>query len=166
MIVLSLLAFMSFSSGAQEWEGYLKGPNILADNQYVLAKKSSSTSKNPQTEGKVYTKVVAYYFHGNYRCYTCQTIERYSRDAIEKYFAGELQNKRLEFRPVNVDMEENRHFIQDYQLYTRSLVIVLYRNNQQETWKNLKDVWIYIRNQGKFDQYVKTEIESFLIKAK
>ena len=27
-------------------------------------------------------QVIAYYFHGNFRCYTCHTMEQYSKEAI------------------------------------------------------------------------------------
>jgi hypothetical protein len=107
-------------------------------------------------------KVIAYYFHGTYRCTTCRTIERYSREAIEKYFAKELRNKTLEFKVLNVEDPENRHYIRDYQLFSKSLVIVLYKDDKQVTWKNLTNVWTYVRDKAKFYQYVKDEIERFL----
>jgi hypothetical protein len=53
--------------------------------------------------------VIAYYFHGTFRCSTCRTIEQYSHEAIQMYFAKELGNGRLEFRPVNIDEPENKH---------------------------------------------------------
>ena len=107
-------------------------------------------------------KVTAYYFHGTQRCTTCRTIEKYSREALEKYFASELKNGTLEFKPINVDEPENRHYIQDYQLYTRSLVLVLYKDDKQLKWKNLPEVWSYVKDQEKFYLYVKDETERFL----
>jgi hypothetical protein len=131
-----------------------------------IAKQSSSSARDGSTAKKIETKVIAYYFHGNYRCYTCTKIESYSREAIEAYFADDLKTGQLEFRPVNVDEPANRHFIQDYQLHTRSLVLTLYRNNQQQKWKNLKDVWQLVRDKDRFYQYVKSETEQFLAEAK
>jgi hypothetical protein len=107
-------------------------------------------------------KVTAYYFHGTNRCTTCRTIERYSHEAIEKYFAKELRNKTLEFKVLNVENPENRHYIQDYQLFSSSLVIALYKDDKQATWKNLTDVWTYVKDKEKFYQYVKAETEKFL----
>jgi hypothetical protein len=107
-------------------------------------------------------KVIAYYFHGTSRCTTCRTIERYSNEAIERYFAQELKNRTLEFKPINVEEPENRHYIQDYQLYTRSLVLVLYKDDKQLKWKNLSEVWTYVSDKEKFYQYVKDETERFL----
>ncbi len=107
-------------------------------------------------------KLIAYYFHGTFRCTTCRTIEEYSHDAIQMYFAKELGNGILEFRPVNVDEPENKHFIQDYQLVTRSLVLSLLSDGKEMKWKNLPDVWKLVRDKEKFYQYVKDEVELFL----
>jgi Tfp pilus assembly major pilin PilA len=107
-------------------------------------------------------KVIAYYFHGTYRCTTCRTIERYSKEAIDRYFAQELKNGTLDFKPINVDEPENRHYIQDYQLYTRSLVLALYKDDKQLKWKNLSEVWSYVSDKEKFYQYVKDETKRFL----
>jgi hypothetical protein len=107
-------------------------------------------------------KVIAYYFHGTNRCATCLTIERYSREAIEKYFSQEIREGTLEFKPLNVDEPENRHYIQDYQLYTRSLVLALYKDDKQLKWKNLSEVWAYVKDKERFYQYVKDETERFL----
>ena len=107
-------------------------------------------------------KVIAYYFHGTFRCSTCRTIEQYSHDAIQMYFAKELGDGRLEFRPVNIEEPENKHFIQDYQLVTRSLVLSLVSDGEETKWKNLADVWKLVRDKDKFFQYVKDEVEEFL----
>lgn len=108
------------------------------------------------------SKVIAYYFHGTHRCPTCLNIERYSREAIEKHFSKELQDKRLEFKPLNIEEPGNRHYIQDYQLFTKSLVITLYKGDKQIKWKTLTDVWTHVSDKEKFYKYVKDEIETFL----
>ena len=38
------------------------------------------------------TYIVVYYFHGNYRCITCRTIEMYTREAVNGAFLKELGN--------------------------------------------------------------------------
>ena len=116
---------------------------------------------DPATKSKS-VKVIAYYFHGTYRCSTCQTIEKYSQEAIEQYFAKELKNGILEFKPINVEEAENRHYVQDYQLFSKSLVISLVKQGKEVTWKNLADVWKHVRDKDRFFQYVKEEVEKFL----
>ena len=118
---------------------------------------------SPRTTGTSQnSKVIAYYFHGTFRCTTCRTIEKYSKEAIEHYFANELKNGTLEFKPLNVEDAENSHYIQDYQLFSRALVISLVKQDKEITWKNLTDVWKLVRDKDKFFQYVKDEVEKFL----
>jgi hypothetical protein len=127
------------------------------------ARKQKEEAPLPLTEVKSQnSKLIAYYFHGTFRCSTCRTIEQYSHDAIQTYFAKELGNGRLEFRPVNIEEPENKHFIQDYQLVTRSLVLSLMSDGKETKWKNLADVWKLVRDKDKFFQYVKDEVEHFL----
>jgi len=107
-------------------------------------------------------KVIAYYFHGTFRCSTCRTIEQYSHDALQTYFEKELGSGKLEFRPVNIEEPEYKHFIQDYQLVTRSLVLSLMSDGKETKWKNLADVWKLVRDKDKFFQHVKDEVEKLL----
>ena len=67
-------------------------------------KPSSNTDKVART-------LIAYYFHGNFRCENCRKIEQYSREVIEKYFVEELKTKKLTFTIINTDLSENKHFI-------------------------------------------------------
>ena len=127
------------------------------------ATKQKGNAPSPPAEVKPQnSKVIAYYFHGTFRCTTCQTIEKYSKEAIEHYFSNELKNGKLEFKPLNVEEAENRHYIQDYQLFSRSLVISLVKQDKEVTWKNLTDVWKLVRDKDKFFRYVKDEVDIFL----
>ena len=144
----------------------VSGESVPAPESQPLKEPSTKQKEkapSPLTEVKSKnSKVIAYYFHGTFRCSTCRSIEQYSHDAIQKYFAKELQNGKLEFRPVNVEEPENKHFIQDYQLVTRSLVLSLVSDGKETKWKNLPDVWKIVRDKDKFFQYVKDEVEIFL----
>ncbi len=107
-------------------------------------------------------KVVAYYFHATVRCVTCRTIESYSREAIEQAFAKEIKEGKLEWKPVNITLPENKHFVHDYQLYTRSLVIVKIRGGKQVDWRNLAQVWDLVGDKGQFLKYVQSNIRAYL----
>lgn len=107
-------------------------------------------------------KVIAYYFHTNTRCSTCVKIEQYSHEAIEQGFPNELKNGTLEMRVVNYEQPENRHFIQDYKLVSKSLVLVNLTNGQQTRWTNLKLVWQLTGRKDAFLNYVRKEVRSYL----
>jgi hypothetical protein len=169
---LTILLFLGFVSAGLAFTVNC----AAASTDAAVGKESPSDSSNlklsaqqtptsPSAPLSTDSKVVAYYFHGTARCTNCRTIEQYSREAIQKFFPQELKSGKLEFRTVNVDRPQNRHYIQDYSLFTRSLVITLYRNNKQEQWKNLERVWSYLRDKNAFYQYVKDEVGTLLHEA-
>jgi len=108
-------------------------------------------------------KYIAYYFHTTQRCVTCRKIEALSREAVLNSFAKDLKNGTLVFLTVNVEELQNQHFIQDFQLYTKSLVITKMAGNKTERFRNLPKVWELVYSPADFTQYVKTEISSFMV---
>ncbi|OGX16470.1 MAG: hypothetical protein A2166_01135 [Omnitrophica WOR_2 bacterium RBG_13_41_10] len=106
--------------------------------------------------------VVAYYFHGNFRCFNCYRIEQYSKEAIEQYFKDELSSGKLVFKIINIEEKNNEHFIKDYQLYTKSLIISLVKDGEEVKFDNLVKVWEFLGNKQKFYDYVKDEITQYL----
>jgi hypothetical protein len=109
-------------------------------------------------------KVTVYYFHTNTRCSTCIKIEAYSKEAIEQGFANELKNGALEMRVINYEQPENKHFMQDYKLVSKSLVLVNTVNGKQAEWTNLKMVWQLTGHKDAFLNYVRKEVRSYLSK--
>ena len=107
-------------------------------------------------------KVIAYYFHGSFRCATCQKLEQYSKKAIEANFQDELAKGTLEFKPVNVEKKENEHFVDDYQIYTKSLILSKVEDNKELQYKNLDKIWEYVNNKRKFSDYVVSEVGAYL----
>ena len=107
-------------------------------------------------------KVTAYYFHGSFRCPTCTAMEKYSREAIETNFKDKLASGKLEFKAVNVEERGNEHFVNDYQLYAKSLILSLVKDGKKVKSKNLDKIWQLARNKQKFIDYVTGEINGFM----
>ena len=141
---------------------------VVAETQTAKDTSAKQKDETPSPQIPVTSrdaKVIVYYFHGNVRCTTCRTIEKYSREAVERYFPDELKNGKLVFRTMNVEDAANHHYIQDYQLFSKSLVVSLVKQDKEVTWKNLTDVWKLVGDKDKFFQYVKDEVEKFLKQA-
>lgn len=106
--------------------------------------------------------VVAYYFHGNFRCATCHKLEQYSKESIENNFKDAIASGKLEYKVVNVEDKGNEHYSSDYQLYTKSLILSLVKDGKQIKWKNLDKIWEYVGKKEKFTDYVKQEVAGYL----
>jgi hypothetical protein len=123
---------------------------------------SAPTTTTKTADQAQQSKIIAYYFHGTVRCVTCRKIESLSHDVVASDFSGPLKTGQLEWQVVNVELPENQHFVRDYQLVTKSLVLVKYQDGKQVGYKNLQKIWTYINNQQAFRDYVKGELQAAL----
>lgn len=107
-------------------------------------------------------KVIAYYFHGDVRCPTCRKIEAYAQEAIETGFPEQLKSGQLEWRVVNIERPANEHFVNDYDLTTRSVVVVNVQDGKQVAWNNLQKVWDLVGNKQAFLTYIQGATRAYL----
>lgn len=107
-------------------------------------------------------KVIAYYFHGSFRCFTCTDMEKYSKETIEANFKDALVSGKLEFKTVNVEDRGNEHFVDDYKLYTKTLILSLVKDGKEVKSKNLDKIWELAHNKQKFMDYVTGELRGFM----
>lgn len=131
------------------------GGVFLLNNDKAAAAEQQATMK----EG---AKIVVTYFRGNVRCATCINLEAYSDEAVEQGFPQEIANGTVEFKTVNIDEEDNRHFVKDYQLVSRAVVISKMENGKEVKWKNLDMIWHLVGNKEKFLDYIKTETKNMM----
>jgi len=110
-------------------------------------------------------KVIAYYFHGEFRCPTCNAMEKYSREAIETNFKDALASGKISFQSINAEDRVNAHFIKDYQLYTKALIISLVKDGKEIKFKNCDKIWELSRDKQKFIHYVAAEVRGLLKEA-
>ena len=89
-------------------------------------------------------------------------IERYTEGSLKKYFGKELETGKLVYDSVNVEKKRNKHFVDEYKLYTKSVVLSLVKDGKEIQHKNLDKVWEYIRDKDTFYAYIKDETKAFL----
>ncbi|MFA5039282.1 MAG: nitrophenyl compound nitroreductase subunit ArsF family protein [Candidatus Omnitrophota bacterium] len=112
------------------------------------------------------SKVIVYYFHGSFRCASCRDMEKFAKEALEANFKDELASGVLEFKPVNVEKEGNEHYVNQYQLYSKALILSRVEDGKETRSKNLTKIWDYVRNKKKFSAYVTEETRLFLERAR
>jgi hypothetical protein len=107
-------------------------------------------------------KLVVYYLHGTYRCPSCNKIERLTKEAVEQGFAEQIRKGRVEMKILNVEEKGNEHFVDDYKLYTKSVILSDLKDGKEASWKNLDQVWTLLGNEAKFVEYIQKEVKTFL----
>jgi hypothetical protein len=106
--------------------------------------------------------IIAYYFHGNARCKTCLRIEMYAREALGTGFAEEIGSGRIEFLPVNIELPENEHFIDDFRLSARTVVLERIIGGERKDYVNLTRVWELVGDKEAYFSYIQEETGKFL----
>jgi len=108
------------------------------------------------------TQVLVRYFHGDVRCSTCLQFEDWSKTAAEA-FPKELADGSLQWQLINFDQPENKHYIKDYGLADKSLVLVREEDGRPVRWKNVEEFWDFGEDQKQeFVGFVRGLIRNFL----
>ena len=170
IIAGSLLAFVVFSVGhlifkelGNDTDTAEPEPRNQASTSETVPDENSATAPTEDTEAAQHT-VVAYYFHGNVRCQTCRKIEAYTAESITTALTNEIFSGQLEWKIVNVDETPNEHFLKDYQLTSRAVVLVDTVKGEQVKWKNLTRIWDMVGDKAEFQKYIIEETRGYLQK--
>ena len=137
--------------------------------QPAPAKASTQNSSEQMPEARVPaslpdgpTKVIVYYFHGTARCQTCLDIERHARETVFESHFADLMEGTIEWRSVNYEVPENRHFSNDFDLPYPSLVIVREQAGYTAEWKLLGKTWELVSDPAALRDYVQAELGALL----
>ena len=130
----------------------------------TLFLREKRTPDSPPTVQEVSqpSTLVVYYFHGSMRCMICNKFEALVKETLAERFGDETAKGRLTLQIVNVDKPENEHFIKDYGLTTKSVVLA-----QGGDFRNLDQIWTLVRQGDEaFKEYVAKNIREMLGEAK
>jgi hypothetical protein len=102
--------------------------------------------------------VVMTYFTTNVRCTSCRKIEQLSRETAEVRHAGDLARGRLVFRIVNTDEPGMGHFVEHYQLTSKTVILSRIEDGREVAWKDMGDVWKHFGEPEVFHAYLGEQI--------
>ena len=119
---------------------------VIGSSLYLIDKDSKPAGKS-SVRSLPADVLKVYYFHGNQRCMTCNKIEDLTRKAVGK-------SEKCRFIPVNVEETQNEHFIKDFQLGNRC--VVMERNGKFEKFER---VWELVSDPEKFHSYLTEGME-------
>ena len=102
------------------------------------------------------------YFSSDVRCATCMRIERLTRETVAKNFAAELASGRIVLQTINLDGPGNEHFVQDYRLISRTVIVSDRAKGQEVGWENLQEVWSKQKDEPAFEAYVVAAVRRHL----
>lgn len=119
------------------------------------AKPAKKTAAKDAPAEKGLTNIIVYYFHGNARCSSCRKLEQYTKEAVELNFSTGPFAGRAHFSAVNIDKPENEHFIADYKLVSKAVVLQPEKGGK---WVNLDQIWLKLEDKDVFLAYIRDGI--------
>jgi hypothetical protein len=138
-------------------------PAPTSGKKPVTTKSAKHAPKKPVKPAlKAKNKVVVTYFHSNFRCSTCLTIEAWSKLTVQKAYASELKSGRIQWRVINIDQPGSEHFKKDYNLSGSTVIVSALKNGKQARWKNLDKVWDLLGDASAFERYIRDEVDGFI----
>jgi hypothetical protein len=107
-------------------------------------------------------QVVVYYFHRKFRCQSCEILESTLQSTIQVTYANHFGSGKLAMCVINVDDPENRHYLEQFQILSNSIVIVEKKSGVVLRYKNLESIWDISENRDAITQMLQTEVGEFL----
>lgn len=138
----ALLLFVLVAVATLGWRGLGAGP---------------TPGSAPGSAATAASGMVAFYFHGNKRCTSCNEIERLTRAA----YATDLEVGSLAFRSINVDQAEHAHFVADFQLATRTVVLAEEAGGKVTRFQRLDACWELFDDPVAFTAYLHKNLADF-----
>lgn len=169
LITYALLLFVGISV---VYSIYKEIESSTAKNaKIVLDGKTSQANPNSCEDGQdcgqtLTDGIFAYYFHGYKRCQTCLAIESNIDSVIKERFEERIKDRTLEWKSINVQEQQNNHYINDFSIRYSTLIVGRVENGSIKEWKALDDVWKLVRDKEAFHSYVAKEVSSLFERMK
>lgn len=108
-------------------------------------------------------RVVVYYMHRTFRCISCLSIEKETRQTLEDNFASNLASGQVEFK--SEDYWINKNLVNRYGVDTVSVVVAVMAGGQEVSHENLERVWELKGRPAELRNYIAQAVRSALDKA-
>jgi hypothetical protein len=106
--------------------------------------------------------IIVYYFHTTYRCYSCTKISELTKKVLNNQFKKQIESGKIIFKTVNIEKDKNKHYVNKYQLFTKTVVLVDMIKKKQIKYLKLDKTWNYLRDENKFYSYIKDKLTTFI----
>jgi hypothetical protein len=150
----ALLAFVLVSIG------FVLGKNSARPRTPAPVQPPPTDAKGLVAAGEIPLTIRVYYLHATFRCVTCNTIEKMTRDLLEQRFGEALADGRLEWQEA--DFQENKNLAMQFNVITSCVVVAKMRGQTVLDYRRLDQVWELLKDGPRFNTYVGDAIRGYL----
>ncbi len=128
------------------------GPQADSESTQTTAAHDTSSATTPVglNSKLVESQFSAVYFHAPHRCPTCRTIESFSHEAL----TPEIASGKLAWQVADYTSDENASLVDQFKVFTSTVVLVEVQDDKVVRWKNLEEVWNHTSDQADFTAYI------------
>lgn len=130
--------------------------------QEINARRATPTNDPIATKDGITPDYIVYYFSVGKECSTCEQIEAYTQETLKKEFKDPLASGKIQWRTADMDKPEHQHFATDYNLYTKSIVLVAIEDGEHGRWINLEKIWDHVYDKPTFTTYIRDSLQAFM----
>ena len=141
LLILTLAALLVPAPGSAFAEGILPDGCLgnLSDNQ-----------------------VVVYYFHRKFRCQSCEVLESTLQNTLQVSYSEHFGTGRLAMCVVNLDDPVNHHYLEQFEIFSNSVVSVEKRGGKVLRFKTVESIWDVSEDGDAISHLLQTEVAGFL----
>ncbi|MCA8974845.1 MAG: hypothetical protein KDC98_08985 [Planctomycetes bacterium] len=129
--------------------------------------RSADPALDVSAEAVANARVVVTFFGEADPCQTTTKVEKMCRQAVESGFATELASGALVYRVLCNTLPENDHFIDDYEIGEKALVVARQQDGKEIEFVPCHDIWLTYEDPADlaaFNTGVQQPIREFLRK--
>ncbi len=131
---------------------------------FMLGKNSVKPDGNAGSQTKIANSehVAVYYLHSTFRCVTCNTIEKLTRELLNTSYDDELANEKIVWREI--DFQENETMAQKFDVIASTVVVGRVKKGKFVEYQRLDKVWELVERPQAFKNYIAGAIDAALAK--
>lgn len=106
--------------------------------------------------------LVVYYFHGNTRCPTCQSIESQAQNTVQTDFAPQLASGEIVWKILNYEQPAAATLKKRFDVQVPVVVLARTQGGEIRDWKRLDEVWALESDKPGFRKFMREQIQAML----
>ncbi len=108
-------------------------------------------------------QVAVYYLHSTFRCVTCNTIEKMTRELLDSAYSKQLTEGKIQW--IEDDFQENEALAKQFDVAASCVVVAEVKDGVTLDYKRLDDVWTKMKEPESFNRYISEAIDGYLKKS-
>lgn len=134
---------------------------VLVSIGFAFGKYSATRPQVALPSGQASETVNVYYMHATFRCVTCNTIEKMTRQLLESKYIKQMQDGSIVF--AEVDFQKNEQLAKQFDVISSCVVVARTRNGKITVFERLDKVWELLDKPDEFNAYISSAIDKLLI---